>query len=78
MKVKNKSNKIINNINEESKASLIELRQKQILTNIKYHKVFLILLFLINIFLIIFIFFYKRKINEIKILSGKHTSKINT
>ena len=39
MKMKNKSNKIINNINEESKASLIVFRQKQILTNIKYHKV---------------------------------------
>ena len=78
MKAKNKSNKIINDLNEESKASLIEFRQKQILTNIKYYKVFLFLLIITNILLIIFIFFYKRKINEIKMLSGNHTSKIDT
>ena len=78
MKAKNKSNKIINDLNEESKASLIEFRQKQILTNIKYHKVLFFLLILTNIFLVIFIFFYKRKINEIKMRSGIHTSKIDT
>jgi len=78
MKTKNKSNKIINDINEESKASIIEFHQKQILTNIKYHKVFLFFLFLTNTFLVIFIFFYKRKINEIKMRSGNHTSKIDT
>ena len=76
--MKNKSNEINNNINEESKESLREFRKKQILTNIKYYKVFFFFLFLINTFLAIFIFFYKRKINEIKMLSGNHTSKIDT
>ena len=78
MKMKKKSNKITNNIKEESRASLMEFRQKQISTNIKYHKVVLFLLFLINFFLIIFIFIYKRKANEMKILSSNHKSKINT
>ena len=78
MKMKDKSKKVTNNIKEESKASLMEFRQKQISTNIKYHTVFLILLFLTNFFLIIFIFFYKRKANEIKMLYSKHKSTINT
>ena len=78
MKMKDKSKKVTNNIKEESKASLMEFRQKQISTNIKYHKAFLILLFLTNFFLIIFIFFYKRKSNEIKMLSSQHKLKINT
>ena len=78
MKKKSNKKKINNNIREESRASLMEFRQKQIITNIKYHKVVLFLLFLINFFLIIFIFFYKRKVNDMKILSSKHKSEINT
>jgi uncharacterized protein YfaA (DUF2138 family) len=78
MKKNNKSNKVTNNIKEESRASLMEFRKKQISTNIKYHKVFLILLFLINFLLIFFIFVYKRKANEIKILSSNHKLNINT
>ena len=78
MKKKSNKKKINNNIREESRTSLMEFRQKQIITNIKYHKVVLFLLFLINFFLIIFIFFYKRKVNDMKILSSKHKSEINT
>jgi hypothetical protein len=78
MKKNNKSNKVTNNIKEESRASLMEFRKKQISTNIKYHKVFLILLFLINFLLIFFIFVYKRKANDIKILSSNHKLNINT
>ena len=78
MKKKSNKKKINNNIREESRTSLMEFRQKQIITNIKYHKVVLFLLFLINFFLIIFIFFYKGKVNDMKILSSKHKSEINT
>ena len=76
--MKIQSNKKINNINEESKASLKEFHQKQILSNIRYHKIFLFLLIIIDIGLICFIFFYKQKINEIKTLSNSYSSKINS
>ena len=71
-------NKNINNINEESKISLKEFKKKQILSNIKYHKLFLFLIILVNIGLLIFILLYKSKIGEIKKLSKDHTSTINS
>jgi len=77
MKTEKKSYKKNNNINRESRASLLELRQKQISTNIKYHKTIITILFLVNFFLIVFIFFYKRKANKLELLSNEHKSKIN-
>ena len=74
MKIENKNN----NINETSKTTLKQYRQNQILTNIKYHKIFLILSILVNIGLITFIIIYKTKINEIKNLATKHSTNINS
>lgn len=72
---KNKDN---NNINEESKNALKDFRQNQINSNIKLHKIFIILLILINLGLIFFIFFYKSKISLIKNLSSSHISNIDS
>ena len=74
--MKIKSNK--NNINEESKASIKEYIQKQIEINIKYHKIFFGLSVIINIGLITFIIFYKRKISLIKKLSSSHNNIIGS
>ena len=67
-----------NNISEESKNALINFRQNQINSNIKLHKLFLILMMLINFGLISFIIFYKSKISQIKKLSNSHTSDIDS
>ena len=72
------SNNDINNINEESQNALRNFRQNQINSNIKLHKLFLGLLFIINIGLFGFIIFYKSKISEIKKLSNLHTSDIDS
>ena len=63
MKIQSNKN---NNINEESIHSLQDFRKKQIITNIRYHIIFLTLLIIINIGLTIFIIFYKSKINSLK------------
>ena len=67
-----------NNINEESKESLKKFAQKQILDNIKYHKILLFLIILINIGLFTFMIIYKIKISEIKKLSNTHSSSISS
>ena len=72
------SNNDINNINEESRNALRNFRQNQINSNIRLHKLFLGLVFIINIGLLGFIFFYKSKISEIKKLSKMHTSDIDS
>jgi hypothetical protein len=72
------SNNDINNINEESRNALRNFRQNQINSNIKLHKLFLGLVFIINIGLLGFIFFYKSKISEIKKLSKRHASDIDS
>lgn len=72
------SNNDINNINEESRNALRNFRQNQINSNVKLHKVFLGLVFIINFGLLGFIFFYKTKISEIKKLSKLHTSDIDS
>lgn len=76
--MKIQTNKKINNINEESINSLKDFRQKQIATNIKYHIIFIFLLILINIGLIIFIIFYKNKINSIKSKTNLYNSQLNS
>ena len=76
--MKIQTNKKINNINEESINSLKDFRQKQISTNIKDHIIFIFLLILINIGLIIFIIFYKNKINSIKSKTNLYNSQLNS
>ena len=76
--MKIQTNKKINNINEESINSLKDFRQKQIATNIKYHIIFIFLLILINIGLIIFIIFYKNKINSIKSKTNLYNSQLKS
>ena len=66
------------NIDEDSKAALRQYRHDQILSNIKYHKIFLSLTIIINIGLLFFILSYKIKINQIKSLSSTHSSSINS
>ena len=73
MKIKSNKN---NNINEKVKEMLKDFHKKQIQLNIKYHKIFIIFMVLINISLIYFIFIYKAKIKKIKNLSSSHYSKI--
>jgi hypothetical protein len=67
-----------NSINEESKSALINFRKNQINSNIKLHKIFLVLVILLNIGLLFFILFDKSKISQIKSLSNSHTSEINS
>ena len=74
MKIESKKN---NNINEESLNSLKDFNKKQILSNIKYHKIFLAILFIINIGLTIFVIFYKLKINKIKSQTNSYTNQLN-
>lgn len=74
MKIESKKN---NNINEESLNSLKDFNKKQILANIKYHKIFLAILFIINIGLAIFVIFYKLKINKIKSQTNSYTNQLN-
>jgi len=57
------------NINGKVKEILKDFHKKQILLNIKYHKIFIIFMVLINTTLIYFIFIYKAKIKKIKNLS---------
>ena len=66
------------NISDESIKAMKEFRQKQINTNIKLHKIFLLLILFINIGLTVFIIIYKRKISEIKSRSSNNSDSINS
>ena len=66
------------NINKESKEALRQFRQNQILINIKYHKILLFIITIINIGLIFFVFFYKAKLREISSLTNNHSTNINS
>ena len=74
MKIQSNKN---NNINEESIYSLQDFRKKQIITNIRYHIIFLTLLIIINIGLTIFIIFYKSKINSLKSKTSSYYNQID-
>ena len=73
MKIESNKN---NSINGKVKETLKAFHKKQILLNIKYHKLFIIFMALINISLIYFIFIYKAKIKKIKNFTKNHFSKI--
>ena len=65
------------NINEESKKAMQEFHEKQIKTNIKLHKIFLILFLFLDFGLFYFILAYKSKISEIKKRTNKDSSSIS-
>ena len=75
--MKVKLNKKPNNMNEQSINSLKDFRQKQISTNIKYHKIFILLLIIIITGLSFFIIFYKNKINSLKLKNTSYHSQLN-
>ena len=75
--MKVKLNKKPNNMNEQSINSLKDFRQKQISTNIKYHKIFILLLIIIITGLSVFIIFYKSKINSLKLKNTSYHSQLN-
>ena len=75
--MKVKLNKKPNNMNEQSINSLKDFRQKQISTNIKYHKIFILLLIIIITGLSVFIIFYKNKINSLKLKNTSYHSQLN-
>ena len=75
MKIQSKNN---NNINDASLNSLKDFNKNRILSNIKYHKIFIAILFIINIGLTIFVIFYKLKINKIKSQTNSYTYQLNT
>ena len=76
--MKVKLNKKPNNMNEQSINSLKDFRQKQISTNIKYHKIFILLLIIIITGLSVFIIFYKNKINSLKLKNTSYHSQLNS
>ena len=75
MKIQQNKN---NNINEESMNSLKDFRKKQIATNIRYYMIFIVLLFIINIGLTIFIIIYKSKISSIKAKTKSYNTQLET
>ena len=75
MKIQQNKN---NNINEESMNSLKDFRKKQIATNIRYYMTFIVLLFIINIGLTIFIIIYKSKISSIKAKTKSYNTQLET
>ena len=76
--MKIQSNKNNNNINEESINSLKDFRRKQILTNIKFHKIFILLLLIINIGLTTFVIFYKNKIHNLKKSTNSYHTQLDS
>ena len=63
-------------MNPESIKSLKEFNKKQVQSNIKLHKIFLLMVIVIIIFLFGFIVLYNSKISDIKSKMEIHTSKI--
>ena len=63
-------------VKPDSKKALKEFQQNQVKTNIKLHKIFLLIISIINAFLLIFIIMYKKRISEINNKSNQHTISI--
>ena len=63
-------------MNPESIKSLKEFNKKQVQSNIKLHKIFLLMVIVIIIFLFGFVVLYNSKISDIKSKMEIHTSKI--
>ena len=66
------------NINEDSYRTLKIYRQNQIKANIRLHLIFILLLFIIDIGLIIFIIIYKIKLSSLKYKTSEDSNMINS
>ena len=66
------------NINEDSYRTLKIYRQNQIKANIRLHLIFILLLFIIDIGLIIFIIIYKIKLSSLKYKTSQDSNMINS
>ena len=66
------------NINEDSFRTLKIYRQNQIKANIRLHLIFILLLFIIDIGLIIFIIIYKIKLSSLKYKTSQDSNMINS
>ena len=66
------------NINEDSYRTLKIYRQNQIKANIRLHLIFILLLFIIDIGLIIFIIIYKIKLSSLKYKTSQNSNMINS
>ena len=66
------------NINEDSYRTLKIYRQNQIKANIRLHLIFILLLFIIDIGLIIFIINYKIKLSSLKYKTSQDSNMINS
>lgn len=66
------------NINEDSYRTLKIYRQNQIKANIRLHLIFILLLFIIDIGLIIFIIIYKIKLSSLKYKTSQDSNIINS
>ena len=66
------------NINEDSYRTFKIYRQNQIKANIRLHLIFILLLFIIDIGLIIFIIIYKIKLSSLKYKTSQDSNMINS
>lgn len=66
------------NINEDSYRTLKIYRQNQIKANIRLHLIFILLLFIIDVGLIIFIIIYKIKLSSLKYKTSQDSNMINS
>ena len=69
---------MLSNINEDSYRTLKIYRQNQIKANIRLHLIFILLLFIIDIGLIIFIIIYKIKLSSLKYKTSQDSNMINS
>ena len=62
-------------IDDNSKMAINDYNSKKISTNIFYYKIFLAICIFLNVGLLIFIFIYQNKIQEIEILTNKYSTQ---
>ena len=62
-------------IDDNSKIAINDYNSKKISTNIFYYKIFLAICIFLNVGLLIFIFIYQNKIQEIEILTNKYSTQ---
>ena len=62
-------------IDDNSKIAMNDYNSKKISTNIFYYKIFIDIFIFLNVGLLIFIFIYQNKIQEIEILTNKYSTQ---